>query len=32
MGFDADGRRDFNWYLERTGFVEFSSGRYMFGY
>ena len=30
--FDADGGKDFRWYLERTGFVNFSTGQYMFGY
>ncbi len=30
--FDALGVLDFNWYLERTGYVEASSGRAAFGY
>ena len=32
MGFDAAGRLDFAWYLERTGYVNASTGRAMFGY
>ncbi len=31
MSFDAAGRRDFNWYLERTGFVDNTRGA-QFGY
>jgi prepilin-type N-terminal cleavage/methylation domain-containing protein len=30
--FDAAGQKDFKWYLERTGFVSFSTGQYMFNY
>ncbi len=30
--FDALGQADFNWYLERTGYVEANSGRPAFGY
>ncbi len=30
--FDALGTLDFNWYLERTGYQEFTSGKLMFGY
>jgi prepilin-type N-terminal cleavage/methylation domain-containing protein/prepilin-type processing-associated H-X9-DG protein len=30
--FDAAGRSDFNWYLERTGFVDLSSGQPKFNY
>jgi prepilin-type processing-associated H-X9-DG protein len=29
---DAGGRRDFEWYRERTGYVDSVSGRAMFGY
>jgi len=32
MNFDALGRKDFAWYLERTGYVMASNGRPMFGY
>jgi len=32
MSFDAAGRLDFNWYLERTGYILFGSNRPMFGY
>ena len=32
MNFDAAGRADFAWYLERTGYTLFGSGRGMFGY
>ena len=32
MQFDANGRKDFAWYLERTGYVEAGTGRPMFGY
>jgi prepilin-type processing-associated H-X9-DG protein len=32
MTFDAPGRLDFNWYLERTGFVLKASGQPRFGY
>jgi prepilin-type processing-associated H-X9-DG protein len=32
MNFDAAGRLDFNWYLERTGYILFGSNRPMFGY
>ena len=32
MSFDAAGRADFAWYLERTGYTLFGSGRAMFGY
>jgi len=32
MQFDANGRKDFAWYLERTGYVEAGTGRAMFGY
>ncbi|MBE0540360.1 MAG: prepilin-type N-terminal cleavage/methylation domain-containing protein [Verrucomicrobia bacterium] len=32
MGFDADGRRDFEWYRERTGYILFANGRPMFNY
>lgn len=32
MNFDAAGRRDFAWYLERTGYVMASNGRPMYGY
>ena len=31
-GFDAAGRIDFNWYLERTGYVQASTGQAKFGY
>jgi prepilin-type N-terminal cleavage/methylation domain-containing protein/prepilin-type processing-associated H-X9-DG protein len=31
-GFDAAGRLDFSWYLERTGYVLASSGQPQFGY
>jgi prepilin-type N-terminal cleavage/methylation domain-containing protein/prepilin-type processing-associated H-X9-DG protein len=30
--FDAAGRLDFNWYLERTGYLRASTGQPMFGY
>ena len=30
--FDAAGRADFAWYLERTGFVDYSAGTPRFGY
>jgi prepilin-type N-terminal cleavage/methylation domain-containing protein/prepilin-type processing-associated H-X9-DG protein len=30
--FDAAGRDDFAWYLERTGLTQFSDGKPMFGY
>ncbi len=30
--FDAMGRQDFAWYLERTGYVEISTGKLMFNY
>jgi prepilin-type processing-associated H-X9-DG protein len=30
--FDAAGRMDFAWYLERTGYVRASGGQPMFGY
>lgn len=30
--FDAAGRQDFAWYLERTGYQQASSGKLMFGY
>jgi len=32
MGFDSVGKKDFNWYLERTGYILFGSNRPMFGY
>jgi prepilin-type N-terminal cleavage/methylation domain-containing protein/prepilin-type processing-associated H-X9-DG protein len=32
MTFDAAGRLDFAWYLERTGYVQASTGRAMYGY
>ena len=32
IAFDALGRADFNWYLERTGYQEATSNRLMFGY
>jgi len=32
MAFDADGRADFAWYLERTGYILFSTGQPMFNY
>jgi prepilin-type N-terminal cleavage/methylation domain-containing protein/prepilin-type processing-associated H-X9-DG protein len=32
MAFDNAGRQDFNWYLERTGYLLFGSNRPMFGY
>jgi prepilin-type N-terminal cleavage/methylation domain-containing protein/prepilin-type processing-associated H-X9-DG protein len=32
MAFDAAGRRDFAWYLERTGFVQYSNGNPLYGY
>jgi prepilin-type N-terminal cleavage/methylation domain-containing protein/prepilin-type processing-associated H-X9-DG protein len=32
MTFDASGRADFQWYRERTGYVQANSGRPMFGY
>ena len=32
MTFDAAGRNDFAWYLERTGYVEFSTGKPAFNY
>jgi prepilin-type N-terminal cleavage/methylation domain-containing protein/prepilin-type processing-associated H-X9-DG protein len=30
--FDVAGRADFAWYLERTGYIEFGSGRQMYNY
>ena len=30
--FDAAGKRDFQWYLERTGYVKRSNGQLMYGY
>ncbi len=30
--FDAAGQADFNWYLERTGYIQFDSGQPMFNY
>ncbi len=30
--FDAAGRNDLAWYLERTGYVQISNGKAMFGY
>ncbi len=32
MTFDAQGRQDFNWYLERTGYVVARTGERKFGY
>ncbi len=32
MAFDAAGRLDFAWYLERTGYTDARTGRPMFGY
>jgi prepilin-type N-terminal cleavage/methylation domain-containing protein/prepilin-type processing-associated H-X9-DG protein len=32
MSFDADGKRDFAWYLERTGYVDAKSRARQFGY
>jgi prepilin-type N-terminal cleavage/methylation domain-containing protein/prepilin-type processing-associated H-X9-DG protein len=32
MSFDAQGKLDYNWYLERTGYVEAKTGKPMFGY
>ena len=32
MTFDASGILDFNWYKERTGYVQVSNGQPMFGY
>jgi len=32
MTFDAAGRADFNWYLERTGYVYFGNGQSAYGY
>lgn len=32
MPFDAAGRKDFAWYLERTGFVQYGSGAPLYGY
>jgi prepilin-type N-terminal cleavage/methylation domain-containing protein/prepilin-type processing-associated H-X9-DG protein len=32
MTFDASGTKDFAWYLERTGYVQASDGRAMYGY
>jgi prepilin-type N-terminal cleavage/methylation domain-containing protein/prepilin-type processing-associated H-X9-DG protein len=32
MTFDAAGRADFNWYLERTGYIDFSSGKPAYNY
>lgn len=32
MNFDAAGRKDFAWYLERTGYILAANGRPMFGY
>lgn len=32
MGFDAAGRLDFAWYLERTGYTDAKTGKAMFGY
>ena len=32
MPFDAAGRTDFAWYLERTGFVQFDTGTPLYGY
>ena len=31
-GFDAPGRQDFAWYLERTGYIMAGNGKPMFGY
>ena len=30
--FDAAGKADFAWYLERTGYVQASNGQPMYGY
>jgi len=30
--FDAPGRADFAWYLERTGYIQASTGKPMYGY
>lgn len=32
MNFDALGRQDFAWYLERTGYILATSGQPQFGY
>jgi prepilin-type N-terminal cleavage/methylation domain-containing protein/prepilin-type processing-associated H-X9-DG protein len=32
MTFDAAGRLDFQWYLERTGYIDARTGALMFGY
>ena len=32
MAFDAAGRLDFAWYLERTGYTDAKTGKAMFGY
>ncbi len=32
MAFDAAGRKDFAWYLERTGFVQYNTSAPMYGY
>lgn len=32
LAFDSDGRSDFAWYLERTGYILSSSGAPQFGY
>jgi hypothetical protein len=32
MSFDALGRQDFAWYLERTGYIMVGTGRPMYGY
>jgi len=32
LDFDAAGKDDFAWYLERTGYVDASTGEGMFNY
>jgi prepilin-type processing-associated H-X9-DG protein len=32
VGFDLAGRKDFSWYLERTGYIDAVNGRPFFGY
>jgi hypothetical protein len=32
MSFDASGRADFAWYLERTGYVLAANGQPQYGY
>ena len=32
MNFDAQGRQDLNWYLERTGYIDAVTSRPAYGY